>query len=217
MEQKMRICPGCGAGVADGRTVFCPYCGRELVDLSRENTDRKIREVKRVQSETMSVPKKIGLIVAVTLLALFLLLALVVFLDIPEKIKTVRTQKGMDKLSSDMQKAYEKEEWDKLEQYLIDECEIYLESPDYFLYRTAWFLHTYPPLFDEAYREHDTEEMLFIYEIMAEDYNMRADDIFFSVYGTDEEIEEALAREVERETEIMTEEGLEDEMYKLRR
>lgn len=46
---------------------------------------------------------------------------------------------------------------------------------------------------------------------------MRADDIFFSVYGTDEEIEAALAKEVERETEIMMEEGLEDEMYKLRR
>lgn len=59
--------------------------------------------------------------------------------------------------------------------------------------------------------------MLFIYEIMAEDYDMRADDIFFSVYGTDEEIEAALAKEVERETEIMMEEGLEDEMYKLRR
>ena len=40
---------------------------------------------------------------------------------------------------------------------------------------------------------------------------------FFSVYGTDEEIEETLVGEAERETEIMIEEGLEDEMYKLRR
>ncbi len=217
MEQKMRICPGCGAGAADARTAFCPYCGRELVDLSRENTDRKIREVKRAQSETMSAPKKVGLVVVVTLLVLFLLLAFAVFLNIPEEMNAAGTQREMDRLSSDMQKAYEKEEWDKLEQYLIDECEVYLESPDYFLYRTAWFLHTYPSLFDEAYQAHDTEEMLFIYEIMAEDYDMRADDIFFSVYGTDEEIEAALAKEVERETEIMMEEGLEDEMYKLRR
>lgn len=217
MEQKMRICPGCGAGVPDGETAFCPYCCRELVDLSRENTDRKIREVKRAQSETLSVPKKLGLIVIVTLLALFLLLAAVVFFNIPEKVNEAGLQRGMDKLSRDMQKAYEKEDWDCLEQYLIDECEVYLESPDYFLYRTAWFLHTYPPLFDEAHQAHDTEKMLFIYEIMAEDYDMRSDDIFFSVYGTDEEIEAALAEEVERETEIMTEEGLEDEMYKLRR
>ncbi len=48
MEQKMRICSGCGAGVPDRETAFCPYCGRELIDLSRENTDRKIREVKKV-------------------------------------------------------------------------------------------------------------------------------------------------------------------------
>ncbi len=217
MEQKMRICPGCGAGVPDRKTAFCPYCGRELIDLSRENTDRKIREVKRAQSETSSVPKKLGLIVAVTLLALFLLLAVVVFLDIPGKMNESGMRREMDKLSGDMRKAYEKEDWDRLEQYLIDECEVYIESSDYFLYRTAWFLHTYPPLFDEAYGAHDTEEMLFIYEIMAEDYDMRFDDIFFSVYGTDEEIEEALAQEVERETEIMVEEGLEDEMYKLRR
>ena len=217
MEQKMRICPGCGAGVPDERTAFCPYCGRELVDLSREKTDRKIREVKRVQSETSSGPKKLGLIVAVTLLALFLLFALVVFFNIPEKVNEAGMQRETDKLSGDMRKAYEKEDWDKLEQYLIDECDVYLGSPDYFLYRSAWFLHTYPPLFDEACEAHDTEQMLFIYEIMAEDFDMRADDIFFSNYGTDEEIEKALAKEVERETEIMTEEGLEDEMYKLRR
>ncbi len=217
MEKKMRICPGCGAGMPDGETSFCPYCGRELIDLSREKTDKKIRAVKRAQSETMSVPKKLGSVVAVTLLLLFLLFALVVFLDIPGKMRESGMQREMDGLTRDMRKAYEKEDWDKLEQYLIDECDVYLDSPDYFQYRTAWFLHTYPPLFDKACQAHDTEEMLFIYEIMAEDYNMRADDIFFSVYGTDEEIEAALAEEVERETEIMIEEGLEDEMYKLRR
>ena len=217
MEQTMRICPGCGAGLPDRETAFCPYCGRELIDLSRENTDKKIRAVKRAQAETTAVPKKLGLVVVVTLLLLFLLLALVVFLDIPEKMGEAGVQRGMDRLSGDMQKAYEKEDWDKLEQYLIDECDVYLDSPDYFLYRTAWFLHTYPPLFDEAYQAHDVEEMLFIYELMAADYDMRADGVFHSVYGTDEEIEEALAREVERETVIMTEEGLEDEMYKLRR
>ena len=213
----MQICPGCGAGAPDGRTAVCPYCGRELLDLSREKTDKKIRAVKRAQSETTAVPKKLGLVVAVTLLMLFLLLALVVFLDMPEKMREAEVRRGMDRLSGDMQKAYEKGDWDKLEQYLIDECEVYLDSPDYFLYRTAWFLHTYPSLFDEAYQAHDVEEMLFIYELMAADYDMRADGVFYSAYRTDEEIEEALAREVERETVIMTEEGLEDEMYKLRR
>lgn len=217
MEEKMQICPSCGAGAPDGGTAFCPYCGRELIDLSREKTDKKIRAVKRAQAETTAVPKKLGLVVAVTLLLLFLLFALFVFLDIPEKMRDAKMKSGMDRLSRDMQKAYENEDWDRLEQYLIDECEVYLDSPDYFLYRTAWFLHTYPPLFDEAYQAHDVEEMLFIYELMAADYDMRADGVFYSVYGTDEEIEEALAREVERETAIMAEEGLEDEMYKLRR
>lgn len=213
----MRICPGCGAGLPDGGTSFCPYCGRELIDLSRENTDKKIRAVKRAQSETAAVPKKLGVVVAVTLLVLFLLFAFAVALEIPDKIREAKMQRGMDRLSSEMQRAYEKEDWDKLEQYLIDECDVYLDSPDYFRYRTVWFLHTYPPLFDEARQAHDTEEMLFIYEIIAEDYDMRSDDVFFSVYETDAGVEAALAREVERETEIMVEEGLEDEMYKLRR
>ena len=46
---------------------------------------------------------------------------------------------------------------------------------------------------------------------------MRDDDIFFRIYETDDTIEAALKEEVERETKILTEEGLEDEMYKLRR
>lgn len=126
-------------------------------------------------------------------------------------------QGAMDKLSRDMEKAYKDEDWDQLEQYLIYECEDYIGAPDYFLYRTAWYLHTFPPLFDEACQTHDTEQMLWIYQTLAEDYNMRGDDIFFQIYETDDAIEAALKEEVERETEIMTKEGLEDEMYKLRR
>lgn len=216
MQQNIRICPGCGAGIPDERTVFCSYCGRELVDLSRENTDRKIAEVKKAQKATMAVPKKLGLVVAVTLFGLFVVFALVLFLDVPGKIQEARMQGEMDSLSRDMQKAYRDEDWDQLEQYLIFECEDYIGAPDYFLYRTAWFLHTYPPLFDEAYQAHDTEKMLWIYETLAEDYNMRDDTIFFQIYETDDAIEAALKEEVERETEILIEEGLEDEMYKLR-
>lgn len=44
----VNICPGCGAAVPETKTAFCPYCGRELIDLSRENTNKKIEEVKRV-------------------------------------------------------------------------------------------------------------------------------------------------------------------------
>ena len=40
-----------------------------------------------------------------------------------------------------------------------------------------------PPLFDEAYQAHDAEKVLFIYEIMAEDYDMRTDDIFSPSMG----------------------------------
>lgn len=216
MQQNIRICPSCGARIPDERTVFCSYCGRELVDLSRENTDRKIAEVKKAQKATMAVPKKLGLVVAVTLFGLFVVFALVLFLDVPGKIQEARMQGEMDSLSRDMQKAYRDEDWDQLEQYLIFECEDYIGASDYFLYRTAWFLHTYPPLFDEAYQAHDTEKMLWIYETLAEDYNMRDDTIFFQIYETDDAIEAALKEEVERETEILIEEGLEDEMYKLR-
>lgn len=216
MQQNIRTCPGCGAGIPDKQTIFCPYCGRELIDLSRENTDKKIAEVKKVQTETIAVPKKLGIAVAVTLFVLFILFGLFIFLHVPEKIEEVRMQGEMDRLSRDMQKAYKDEDWDQLEQYLIFECEDYIGAPDYFLYRTAWFLHTYPPLFDEACQAHDTEEMLWIYETLAKDYNMRDDGIFFRIYETDDAIEAALKEEVERETKILIEEGLEDEMYKLR-
>lgn len=211
-----KVCPGCGAGLPDTRTAVCPYCGRELIDLSRLHTDQKIAEVKRVQSETMAVPKKIGLIVAATLFVLFLVFMLVILLDVPGKMKEAGMEREMDHLSRDMKEAYEDGDWDKLEQYLILECEDYISAPDYFLYRTAWYLHTFPTEFDDAASSHDTAKMLEIYEILAEDYNMRSDGIFFQIYETDETIENALKEEVEREKAILTEEGLEDEMYKLR-
>lgn len=216
MQQNIRTCPGCGAGIPDKQTTSCPYCGRELIDLSRVNTNKKIAEVKRVHAETMSVPKKLGLAVAVTLFILFIFFGFFVFLDVPTKIREARMQGEMDSLSRDMQKAYQDEDWDQLEQYLIFECEDYIGAPDYFLYRTAWFLHTYPPLFDEACQAHDKEEMLWIYETLAKDYDMRDDGVFFRIYETDGDIEAALKEEVERERKILKEEGLEDEMYKLR-
>lgn len=212
----VKTCPGCGAGLPDKQTVFCPYCGRELVDLSRQHTDQKINEVKRVQSETTAVPKKIGFVVAVTLLVLFALFMLAVLLDVPGKIKQAGTEKELNHLSRDMKEAYENKDWDKLEQYLIFKCDEYISAPDYFLYRSAWYLHTFPPQFDEAEADGDTAGMLEVYEILAEDYNMRADGIFYQMYETEETIEEALKEEVEREKAILTEEGLEDEMYKLR-
>lgn len=216
MQQNIRTCPGCGAGIPDERTAFCPYCGRELIDLSRENTDKKIADVKKAQKATVAVPKKLGLVAAVTLFVLFVVFALVLFFDVPDKIQEARMQGAMDKLSRDLQRAYERGDWDQLEQHLISECEDYIGAPDYFLYRTAWFLHTYPPLFDEACQAHDTEKMLWIYETFAKDYKMRGDDFFFQIYDTDDDIEAALKEEVEREKEILIEEGLEDEMYKLR-
>lgn len=212
----IQICHGCGAAIPTLETVFCPYCGRELIDLSREKTDQKIAEVQKAQKAAASVPKKLGWIVAATLFVLFVLFGLFFFFNIPDKIKASVMQGEMNGLSGDLQKAYKKEDWDQLEQYLIFECDKYIGAPDYFQYRTAWYLHTFPPLFDEAYEVRDTEEMLEIYEILAEDYNMRSDDIFYQIYETDDAIETALKEEVERETELLIKEGLEDEMYKLR-
>ena len=216
MDQEKMICPGCGAGLSEKDMPFCPYCGRELIDLSRERTEEKISAVKKAHAETRVVPKKIVVLVTVTLLILFLLLGMLIFLGVPDRIKEAQGQADMNRLSSAMKKAYEKEDWDQLEEYLIYEFEDYIGAPDYFCYRTAWFLHTYPPLFDEAYQAHDTDEMLEIYALFGEDYNMRGDDLFYRIYVTQEEIEEALQEEVEREKEILLEEGLENEMYKLR-
>lgn len=217
VKRMTRTCPGCGAEISETETVFCPYCGRELKDLSRLHTDQKITAVKKAQSETMAVPKKIGFVVAATLLVLFLLFMAVVFLDIPGKVRETGMERTMNRRSRDMKEAYEDEDWEQLEQYLIDECEDYIGASDYFLYRTAWYLHTFPPQFDEANAAHDTAEMLKIYEALAEDYNMRSDEIFYRIYKTEDALEEALQEEVERETDILIEEGLEDEMYKLRR
>lgn len=218
MENKVtKTCPGCGAGLPDKQPAICPYCGRELIDLSRLHTDQKITEVKQVQAQTAAIPKKIGIVVVVTLLVLFLLFMLAVLLDVPGKLKETKMEREVDSLSRDMEKAYEDRDWDKLEQYLILECEDYISAPDYFLYRTAWYLHTFPPEFDEAAAAHNTAKMLELYEILAEDYNMRDDGIFYQIYETDDAIEDALKEEVERETAVLTEEGLEDEMYKLRR
>ena len=216
MGQGNMICPGCGAGLSEKDMPFCPYCGRELIDLSREKTDEKISAVKKVQAETTAVPKKIAVFAAITLLILFLLFGLFIFWGGPDRLRMAKEQADMDKRSSAMKKAYEKEDWDQLEEYLIYKCEEYIGAPDYFCYRTAWFLHTYPPLFDEAYQTHDTNEMLEIYAMFGEDYNMRGDDLFYRIYVTREEIEEALQEEVEREKAILLEEDLEDEMYKLR-
>lgn len=213
----IKNCPGCGAGLPETLPPFCPYCGRELADLSRQHTDQKIAEVKKIHAETVAVPKKIGRIVAVTLFVLFLLLMLIFLLNIPEKVKGAGAKREVNRLSGDMRKAYEDEDWERLERYLITECEDYIGAPDYFMYRTAWYLHTFPTLFDEAKMAGDKAQMLRIYEIFAEDYDMRSDEIFYRIYETDDAIEEALKGEVERETEILTEEGLTDEMYKLRR
>ncbi len=212
-----KVCPSCGAGLPDTQTAVCPYCGRELIDLSRLHTDQKIAEVKKVQSETMAVPKKVGLIVAATLLVLFLVFILVILLDVPGKMKETGMEREMNGISRDMREAYEDGDWEQLEQYLFSEVENYISASDYFLYRSAWYLHTFPPQFDEAKADGDTARMLEVYEILAEDYNMRSDEIFYQIYETDDAIEDALKKEVERETEILIEEGLEDEMYKLRR
>lgn len=216
-NRMIKTCPGCGAGLSETQTAFCPYCGRELIDLSRLHMDQKIATVQKTQAQTMAVPKKIALIVAATLLVLFGLFMAAVLLDVPGKLKETGMEREMNRLSRDMKEAYEDEDWEQLEQYLIFECEDYISAPDYFLYRTAWYLHVFPPQFDEAKAAGDTAGMLEVYEILAEDYNMRDDGIFYQIYETEDAIEQALAEEVERETEILTEEGLEDEMYKLRR
>ena len=100
MGQGKIICPGCGAALSEKDMPFCPYCGRELIDLSREKTDEKISAVKKVQAETTAVPKKIAVFATLTLLVLFLLFGLFIFLDGPDRIREAKGQADMDRLSS---------------------------------------------------------------------------------------------------------------------
>lgn len=210
------VCPGCGGSLIRRDTAICPYCGMEIIDLSREHTDIKIEAVKKACAETSKIPKKAAFVVIVTLFTLFLSVIAGILFHLPEKIQNLNENARIERLSSAMEKAYKKEDWEQLGQYVITECEEYISAPDYFLYRTSWLLHTYPPLFDNACDSSDTDTMLDIYDIIAGDYDRRGDDFFYKFYETDEAIEQSLKEEFERETEILTQKGLEDEMYKLR-
>lgn len=209
-------CPFCGASLTNDQISSCPYCGAELIDLSRAKTDAEISRIQAIGKETAAAPKKAAKAVIITLLILFLAVICAIIFHIPDKVTDAVRQHQIDRHTSALKKAYDEEDWDKLYELVIEQSSESLNSPAYFMYRTALFLHDYPPAFDTACDSDDTDDLLFIYELIASDYEMRLDDSFYRFYDTDDSIEEALKEEYERETAIMIERGLEDEMYKLR-
>lgn len=207
-EQKV-ICQGCGAAYDPGdiesrKIIACEYCGKELVDLSKEIYDAKKQEVKRKEKEMGSTIKLVSKVIVITLIFLFVGLILYNVLGVKEKLETWKYHHYSKQLELDMQKAYEKEDWDGLYDMVILDCDKYLTSKYYFSYRTAWFLATYVPEFDEAYEKMDRDKMLETYTKIKEDYEFR-DDFYEKMYGQITEIENALKEEYLREKNIMEE------------
>lgn len=137
-------------------------------------------------------------------------------LNIPTKITNAMEEQKINQYTDSIEEAYQNDDWDALYDILIIDVEHSIASPYYFTYRSAWLVHEYAPLFDEAAQNNDTKQLLSAYEHIASDYDMRQDESFYRIYETIPSIEKSLKEEYERETQIMIERGFENEMYQLR-
>lgn len=206
---KISYCPNCGGDCRhispeDGNNI-CPYCGYEIYDISNEKNIQRIGEVEKARKKVLSVPKLVALVVGITLLVMFVGTILFFTLHVNNAIDNYSVENYGSNYTRKMAKAYEKEDWDKLYDIVILDCEHSLESPYYFTYRSAWFLSVYPERFDEAYKKQDYETLNEVYRMIKEDYKMREQDLFGTIYLTIDEIEVRLEEEYERETKIMNE------------
>lgn len=200
-------CPNCGVSLQglDLQTdadAFCPYCHAELLDLSQAHFDAKKDQVLLEKKAMHSGVKKAAIAVSITLLLCLLITVLVVVLRVPEHVQDHKVEADMEHLTKEMADCYEKEDWDGLYELVIVECDTYIASPSYFMYRTAWFLSTYPEEFDEALASGDTKYAQFVFDQISQDYEMR-DDFFKRYYTTDASIEAGLKEEYEREKELL--------------
>lgn len=207
---KILVCPKCGSdcsSVIPGNIEQnqCPYCGFEIYDYSEYNNQQKIEEVQKAKKKVLSVPAMVALTIVITLVVLLGGTALFYMLHLDHKSEEFVMNYEGDKYAKKMAKCYENQDWDGLFNIVILDCENSIGSPSYFAYRTAWFLSCYPQEFDEAYKNGDTARMKEIYSTIKEDYKMREDDFFYSMYETIDEVETGLAEEYQRETDIMQE------------
>lgn len=212
-DNRIFICPKCGATKLTRTQLLgddlnlCPYCGHELIDLSLEKQQAEIADVLEKKKRVLSIPAKVALIIGTTLLVLFLVTACVYMFGINRKANNVVVNSGPNYYTSQMKKAYEKGDYDKLYELVIEKCDKSISSSWYFAYRTAWYLNTFPAAFDIAIADGDYDKASEYYRIMREDYLQR-NDFFDNFYDSIPEIEEQLKAEYQRETDIMKEHDL---------
>jgi len=203
MNESTKLCPICGAPAESDKTDgICPFCGAEISDYSRERADAKIADVKTKTKSIKSIPIKIALIVSSTLLFAFLVSILIIVFDIPQKFSDYKIEKEISDCTTAMKECYENEDWDGLYTLVIENASTSLSSPDYFTYRTAWYLHEFPSQFDEAVQKGDMEQIEFIYDLISEDYKLRLENEGYTPWETEPEIDKALEKEYLREKEI---------------
>lgn len=200
-------CPGCGADISlfsqeDIKKNKCPFCGKELQDLSRVIYDAKIDEVKSSKKKMMALPVIVAIIVAVTLVVAVIIFAVIKLSGVDYAISSSVVSMSADSYTSKLKRAYEKKDWDKMYDLVIENADKSISSPYYFTYRSAWMLSYFPPKFDKAYEEKDMEALEFAYENIYSDYHMR-DDWLDGIYEKIPEIEDALKEEYDRETKLM--------------
>lgn len=201
-------CPKCGASKIPAAELtgydrnLCPYCGHEIIDLSLQKHNEKVNEVVGKTRGLRKIPFKAGIIVSLSLLILFLVLAGIFVFNIDSKGSNFFFSIKPNYYTSRMEKAYKNEDWDKMFDIVILKCDKAISSPWYFAYRSAWFMHEYPSRFDEAVAAGDEDEIYEIYHIIRADYLLR-DDFFDTMYESIPEVEEALKAEFERESKII--------------
>ncbi len=204
---KIKVCPVCGGDCSsvtpnEGNNK-CPYCGYEIYDLSVQKNEEKIEQVKQAQKKVASMPKLVAITVLTTLFVLFAGTALFFVFQLEHATTTYVTTSTGNKYTKKMEKCYKAKDWDKLYEIVILDCENALESPYYFTYRTAWFLSCYPDEFDEAYAAGNMDRVNEIYSTIKEDYMLRQQDMYDSIYESVGDVEDGLVKEYQRETMIL--------------
>ncbi len=211
MEKTKRIsvCPQCGADVRhiDPASITenkCPYCDFELYNHSREIYDEKIEDVKKAKSKLISRQ----IIIAIVAAVLILFVAVFVLNRTAYRSSHRFLADKSDKMTESLERAYAKEDWDKMYDLLIVNADKGLTSPYYFSYRAAYIMYLYVPTFDEAVENNDIETMTKAFEEVGYEYEYREQ--LSEVYKFVPEIEEKLEKEYLREKEIMQSHGLLD-------
>lgn len=217
--KRISECPNCGANVlsVDPTSLThnkCPYCGFELYNHSEEIYNERIEDVKQAKNKFL----KLQIILVIAGLIIAVIAAIFVINRTVYRNSNQYFLDASDDVTKKMEKAYAKEDWDTLFDLTIMNADKGLTSPYYFSFKSAWVLYHYVPLFDEAYKNNDSDGMKEAFREIRYDYENRAQlektNTQLRDIGADDaykfvpEIEEDLKAEYDREMKIMEEKGL---------